>query len=68
MHLVGHGRTAALLAGPNPKKRKLNEIGAEVSKFGEISELEKIRMEKQQMQMAMASLQAENQLIKHQLS
>ena len=24
IYIVGHGRSAALLAGPNPKKRKLN--------------------------------------------
>jgi hypothetical protein len=27
--VVGRGRSAALLAGPNPKKRKLNQIGAD---------------------------------------
>jgi hypothetical protein len=43
--LVGRGKSAAMLAGPNPKKRKLNEIINEGSQIEGVEETSSLRRE-----------------------
>ena len=56
--IVGRGRTAALMAGPNPKKRKLNDISNSVKELSDDEAGNQLKAENENLKKAVASYQA----------
>jgi hypothetical protein len=65
-NLLARERTTALLAGPNPKKRKLNQISNKRSDVKSMEEEEvKLDLENKKLKETIASYQAQVALFTH---
>lgn len=60
---VGKGRTAALMAGPNPKKRKFNLISSEQNEERKDGESDAQKLEILKLKQTIASYQAQIALL-----